>query len=101
LSDSSKYKDAINFCQVDVDELEDVTQDAGIRAMPTFQLYVDGQKQGELIGANKDSLVQLLDSNVGSSVPGEASASAKADESENAQQAAEGEQNAESESAAD
>lgn len=48
------------FVKVDVDECEEVTQEAGIEAMPTFQSYVDGKKKDELCGADLDGLVQLL-----------------------------------------
>ena len=44
------------FVKVDVDELEDVSQEAGIMAMPTFQVYKSGSKAEEMSGANVDKL---------------------------------------------
>ncbi|KAJ3321164.1 Cytoplasmic thioredoxin isoenzyme 2 [Blyttiomyces sp. JEL0837] len=46
----------INFTKVDVEELPEIAEEAGIRAMPTFQLYKDGVKVGEIVGANPTKL---------------------------------------------
>jgi thioredoxin 1 len=40
-----------------------VAAECGIQAMPTFQVYKSGKKVGELTGANKDRLAQLVSSN--------------------------------------
>ena len=58
---SSRYN--AEFIQVDVDEHDDIAGKAGISAMPTFQLYSDGKKVGELTGANVTKLEALLSSN--------------------------------------
>jgi len=47
--------------QIDVDENEDVAASAGISAMPTFQVYKNGKKVGELMGAAKDKLLALVE----------------------------------------
>lgn len=52
--------DTVVGVKVDVDELEDVAQEAGVRAMPTFHLYVDGQKKKEVVGASEDKLKDLF-----------------------------------------
>ena len=44
------------FVKVDVDELEDVMQEAGVVAMPTFQVYKDGKLADSLTGANVEKL---------------------------------------------
>ncbi|KAI8613270.1 thioredoxin [Chytriomyces sp. MP71] len=52
---------SILFVKIDVDELGDASQDAGITAMPTFQVYKGGKKVDEIIGASKDKLKALLE----------------------------------------
>lgn len=47
--------------QIDVDENEEVASSAGISAMPTFQVYKNGKKVGELMGAAKDKLLALVE----------------------------------------
>lgn len=46
----------VRFYKIDVDEVPDVAQDLGIRAMPTFQIFTDGQKVEEVVGANPTAL---------------------------------------------
>ncbi|EKM61650.1 uncharacterized protein PHACADRAFT_248378 [Phanerochaete carnosa HHB-10118-sp] len=50
----------IDFYKVDVDQQPEISQEAGVRAMPTFYLFRNGQKVKELVGANPQSLQQLL-----------------------------------------
>ena len=45
-----------SFHQIDVDEREVVTQDAGIRSMPTFLLFKNVNRICEVIGANSAAL---------------------------------------------
>ncbi|KAJ3098801.1 hypothetical protein HDU97_003717 [Phlyctochytrium planicorne] len=52
---AQKYTDAV-FLKVDVDEVPDVAESAGIRAMPTFQLFKDGKKVAEVVGADPAKL---------------------------------------------
>ncbi|KAL4742035.1 thioredoxin-like protein [Aspergillus similis] len=49
------YTDA-SFYQIDVDELSEVAAELGIRAMPTFLLFKDGEKVNEVVGANPGAL---------------------------------------------
>ncbi|ORY18290.1 thioredoxin [Clohesyomyces aquaticus] len=44
------------FYKLDVDEVPDVAQELGIRAMPTFLLFKDGEKVSEVVGANPKAL---------------------------------------------
>ncbi|KAF2143778.1 uncharacterized protein K452DRAFT_285818 [Aplosporella prunicola CBS 121167] len=44
------------FYKLDVDEIPDVAQELGIRAMPTFLLFKGGEKVGEVVGANPKAL---------------------------------------------
>ncbi|PGH01858.1 thioredoxin [Helicocarpus griseus UAMH5409] len=41
----------VGFYKVDVDECPDVAQELGVRAMPTFVFFKDGQKVDEVLGA--------------------------------------------------
>jgi thioredoxin 1 len=42
----------IDFCKVDVDEVPSVASELGVRAMPTFFFFKNGEKIGEVVGAN-------------------------------------------------
>lgn len=59
-SEKPEYKDAVNFAKVDVDVVSDVAAQLGIRAMPTFLLFKDGQKVKESIGADPKGLDNLV-----------------------------------------
>jgi thioredoxin 1 len=52
---SQEFPDA-HFIKVDVDEVPDVAQELGIRAMPTFIIFKGGEKVGEIVGANPPAL---------------------------------------------
>ena len=52
---SEIYENAA-FFKVDVDEVTDVAQELGIRAMPTFLFYKDGEKVKEVVGANPKAI---------------------------------------------
>ncbi|RCI12321.1 hypothetical protein L249_0061 [Ophiocordyceps polyrhachis-furcata BCC 54312] len=56
---SEQHSD-ITFLSVDVDKLEAVAQEYGIRAMPTFIMFKDGEKSNELTGANKSGLEEKI-----------------------------------------
>ncbi|KAL8408047.1 hypothetical protein RB594_006739 [Gaeumannomyces avenae] len=50
----------IHYVKVDVDTVPDVSQEYGIRAMPTFLLFKDGEKADEVVGANPPKLEALI-----------------------------------------
>jgi len=52
---SEEFKDA-TFLKVDVDEVADVAAEVGVRAMPTFMLFRNGEKVSEIVGANPGAL---------------------------------------------
>ncbi|KAF4339667.1 thioredoxin [Fusarium beomiforme] len=56
----SESVDTIHFIKVDVDVAEDVSQEYGIRAMPTFMLFKDGEKVDEVVGADPGKLEKLV-----------------------------------------
>jgi thioredoxin 1 len=55
-SESEEFKDKVDFYKIDVDEAPDVAQELGIRAMPTFVLFKNGEKVKEVVGADKRAL---------------------------------------------
>ncbi|MCJ1453127.1 Cytoplasmic thioredoxin isoenzyme 2 [Mycoblastus sanguinarius] len=48
------------FYKLDVDEVPDVAQELGVRAMPTFMVFKAGEKVGEIVGANAKALEALV-----------------------------------------
>lgn len=59
---SDQYTQA-NFIKIDVDESADIAQEYGISAMPTFFFFKDGEKIGEVIGADPSKIMALITSN--------------------------------------
>ncbi|KAF2690556.1 thioredoxin-domain-containing protein [Lentithecium fluviatile CBS 122367] len=59
---SNTYPDA-RFYKLDVDEVPDVAQELGIRAMPTFLLFKNGDKVAEVVGANPKALEAAIKAN--------------------------------------
>ncbi|KAI0045660.1 thioredoxin [Auriscalpium vulgare] len=57
---SGKHE-ATSFYKVDVDDQTEIAQEVGIRAMPTFVAFKNGQKIGELVGANTAALTTLIE----------------------------------------
>ncbi|KAH3675089.1 hypothetical protein WICMUC_002921 [Wickerhamomyces mucosus] len=54
------YKD-VQFLKVDVDESNDIAQEYGITAMPTFILFKEGEAIGKIVGANPNHLKQAIE----------------------------------------
>ncbi|KAL8918139.1 MAG: hypothetical protein Q9172_005542 [Xanthocarpia lactea] len=47
---------AARFYKLDIDEVPEVAQELGVRAMPTFIIFKDKQKVGEVVGAHVEAL---------------------------------------------
>jgi len=56
---AKKYPNAL-FVKVDVDELEDISQNAGVAAMPTFQVYKKGALADTVTGARESALEAMV-----------------------------------------
>jgi hypothetical protein len=52
----SKETPGVNFYKVDTDAAEAVAREVGIRAMPTFIAFQNGQQIGKLLGARPQEL---------------------------------------------
>jgi thioredoxin 1 len=52
----SKKFESLLFLKVDIDEVQDVTAEWEVRAMPTFVFIKDGKKLDKIVGSNKDEL---------------------------------------------
>ncbi|EER24950.1 thioredoxin, putative [Coccidioides posadasii C735 delta SOWgp] len=59
---SEKYPD-VAFYKIDVDDAPDVAQELGVRAMPTFVFFKDGQKVDEVLGAVPPALEAAIQKN--------------------------------------
>ncbi|CZT42316.1 related to thioredoxin [Rhynchosporium secalis] len=58
-----KYSDeytGAHFIKLDVDEVPDVAQELGVRAMPTFLIFKNGEKTHEVVGANPKALMTAI-----------------------------------------
>lgn len=65
---SNTYPDA-RFYKLDVDDVPDVAQELGIRAMPTFLLFKNGDKVAEVVGANPKALEAAIKANYNETAP--------------------------------
>ena len=61
LNDMAAKKPNVNFLKVDVDQAQELAAEYQISAMPTFMCFKDGQKVGELQGADINRLTQLIE----------------------------------------
>lgn len=64
LTQASRFSDdfpGAHFIKLDVDEVPDVAQELGIRAMPTFLVFKNGEKISEIVGANPKALLAAIE----------------------------------------
>lgn len=57
LAQAAKDNPDIIVLKVDVDEQDEITQEYGIAAMPTFLFFKNGKQVKEFSGANKEKLL--------------------------------------------
>lgn len=60
LAEQHQIPDLFEFVTVDVDDLADSAAHAGIRAMPTFQVWKNGEKVQEIVGGSTQGLTELV-----------------------------------------
>lgn len=53
-----------HFIKLDVDDVPEVAQELGIRAMPTFLIFKNEEKIQEIVGANPKALLAAIESAV-------------------------------------
>lgn len=63
IEDFSKTYDDVNFIKFDVDDDPQVAQELGVRAMPTFFFFKNGEKVQEVVGANPPAIEAAIKSN--------------------------------------
>lgn len=56
----SEQFDQIEFYKVDIDEQPDIAHELGVRVVPTFYVFKDGEKVKDLAGADPAKLDALL-----------------------------------------
>lgn len=59
----AKYTD-VEFIKIDVDELEGVTREFGVQAMPTFILLKKGKQVDKVTGTKKDELQKKIEKHI-------------------------------------
>ena len=62
LEEWSEAYPQVKFYKVDVDKVEEVALELGVRAMPTIMLFKDGQKVTEVVGAVLPAIEQGIKS---------------------------------------
>ena len=55
---------SVRFYKLDVDDVPDVAQELGVRAMPTFYIFNKGDKVNEVVGANQKALEAMVQKEV-------------------------------------
>lgn len=51
----------VSFYQLDVDESANIAAELGVRAMPAFYFFRNGEKVGEVVGANPPAVKAAIE----------------------------------------
>lgn len=57
---SNRYN-SVKFIKVDVDQLQDLARKYQVNAMPTFKFFKNGQVIDEVVGADPNKIVRVID----------------------------------------
>lgn len=60
---SKRYTPDVVFLKVDVDKQPQISEECGIKSMPTFQAYANGKQVGQFSGASAEKLRQMIEDN--------------------------------------
>merc|ERR1712151_623388 len=58
------------FFEVDGDEHDDIVSDMGVMGLPTFQVFVGGEKMGHVTGGKETDMVDLIQKNLSAASTG-------------------------------
>lgn len=58
---NSELSEYVNFYSVDIDVSKDAVEYFDILSVPTFMVYVNGEKKGQLTGTDKTEITNLLE----------------------------------------
>lgn len=58
---ASRFSDQITFCEVDIEEFDDIALSAGVSSIPAFNLFMKGKKSDQVIGTNVPKLIELCE----------------------------------------
>ena len=56
IEELSKKYPSVKFIKLDVDKVEEVSQERGVKSYPTFQFFLKGEQVDEMSGANTEEL---------------------------------------------
>merc|ERR1712002_1165376 len=62
---SKELEGKVIFIKVDVDELDELSQEQEVKAMPTFSFFKSGKKLESFAGANKNKIRATIDKLMG------------------------------------
>lgn len=59
---NSELSEYVNFYSIDIDNSKDAVEYFDISSVPTFMIYMNGEKKGQITGTEKKDITNLLES---------------------------------------